>query len=705
MEEAIDLLERALKEVDFFYGEDGPLAKEKKDYIPRESQIEATKEIIKGLIDKSHVIFEGPCGLGKTFTYLTAIGLYAYIMDGNFPKTVVATNGVSLQEQLFYKDVPFIASIFDKYYNIKIEYSLMKGKGNYLCIDKLETIVENTQGFSEPVFKAQYGQKIYSIYKDYIKFKANNSGDKVYNSDTSSLSFVMDYSEQSQVICLKEKECKRKRCSHYSVCMYQRRRAESSMASLVVTNYHMLFIEKRLPMPSLFPCEIIVMDEGHEVPDIYRSTTDKRITQKGIEHAIQETFNIAISYPTVNEIVRSKINNSNILSNVKEFFNQVAMTYYSSGKEDDIIFGMRDLFLANDIFSENLAYSIDSARSVIEGLSDHIEDLAMMLSEEERDDCYKDINSLSDIYNRFEIYSYIIKNTSKIFKDRNLVFWLSIKDMDVAMNIRSVNAGSKIYEQFLSNKNSALCILTSATLATNGNFEYIKKNMGFDLVKENNDRHIVEHIGKSPFDLFSQELWYIPETATSASSDGFVDTMVNQLVDIIEASCGGALCLFTSYKNMNMAYEYVSKNIGINVKIFRQGDLPRLKLLDEFKSDSDSVLFATRSFFTGVDIPGDSLRCVTIDKLPFPQLNDPVMKRLSEINGRDSFYIDSLPAMIITLKQIFGRGVRSTSDKCILAIFDSRIKEASYGTDILKSFSYKKKGAKTIEEVKTFFKQ
>jgi Rad3-related DNA helicase len=115
--------------------------------------------------------------------------------------------------------------------------------------------------------------------------------------------------------------------------MYQRRRAESSMASLVVTNYHMLFIEKRLPAPSLFPCEIIVMDEGHEVPDIYRSTTDKRITQKGIEHAIQETFNIAISYPTVNEIVRSKINNSNILSNVKEFFNQVAMTYYSSGED------------------------------------------------------------------------------------------------------------------------------------------------------------------------------------------------------------------------------------------------------------------------------------------------------------------------------------------------------------------------------------
>jgi ATP-dependent DNA helicase DinG len=285
--------------------------------------------------------------------------------------------------------------------------------------------------------------------------------------------------------------------------------------------------------------------------------------------------------------------------------------------------------------------------------------------------------------------------------DNKIVYWVENKEGKIHIKLKPVSVSDELYENFFS-KRDLSCIVTSATLSVNGNFNYIKEQLGLNRSIEN--KSVSEFIGQSPFDLKSQELWYLPTEiidGDSKNSRAFQELLPKQLIEILEVSKGGVLCLFTSNFNLNYAHSAVSKALP-KMRILKQGNLPRTKLIEQFKDDRDSVLFATRSFFTGVDIPGDSLRCLIIDKFPFPSPGDPVMMKIQKLLGPKTFGKHYIPEMVITLKQAVGRGVRTITDKCVIVILDGRMATANYKGEIFNSFSYEKTGTRNIEDVKKF---
>ena len=242
----------------------------------------------------------------------------------------------------------------------------------------------------------------------------------------------------------------------------------------------------------------------------------------------------------------------------------------------------------------------------------------------------------------------MIYRVDDILQDKNIVMWVEIEKGVVVLGKKSIDVSQTFKRYFLEKEEDGVektCILTSATISVDGNFEYLKNNLGFNLIDKDK---VVEFMGKSPFDLTNQELWYLPKDAVPGNDENFEATMTNQIEKIIKATDGGVLCLFTSNRNLGLCKrELLKKNIGH--KIYAQGDMGRNKLTELFKEDYHSTLLATKSFFTGIDIPGQSLRCIVIDKLPFTSPGDPVNQKLKM---RPNYFARfMLPQMIITLKQ------------------------------------------------------
>jgi ATP-dependent DNA helicase DinG len=298
------------------------------------------------------------------------------------------------------------------------------------------------------------------------------------------------------------------------------------------------------------------------------------------------------------------------------------------------------------------------------------------------------------------------------------VYWLD-KSPDIkekfkpnqrtSISNKPIEVGRDIFSSFLRREDLS-CIFTSATLSTNGNFNFIKAQTG---ICECPPERVWEYIGESPFDLTKQQWWYFPENTVAGNDPKFAESLPLHIEQIVGACEGGALCLFTSVSNMRKTYEIVAPILEAKygIRSFMQYQAPAPVLIDEFKNDVDSVLFATRSFFTGVDVPGYALRCLIIDKLPFPMAGDPMMEKLVQLYGFGGMFENySVPMMLITLKQAVGRGVRSIHDKCVVSILDSRMlktererfsRRSCYKDQFRPTFPWNR-GSQKLDDIKRF---
>ena len=707
--------------VESIFKEDGWIAEWTNEYKVRPSQKAAAEQLIVAMNEDKHGVIEGPCGFGKTYVYLSSAVLKAldnymrYKEDlKNMPKVLIVTNGISLQEQLCNKDLPFMVGkvmsrIAEFEYKMKnphqVTYALFKGRQNFVCPLKFDINQESVKS----MLPASQFEEMKNI--------------RVTNGDLSALTFIPPYEVQELSVCLSQSECKRKKCPMYNECHYIHQKNEAFRSDIIVCNYHMLF--SSIEAPVLPASNLIIWDEAHEATQIFRSfnvenlsefwsiktTNDlKKIVKTGFGLRVAMDFGQEPLFHIKDKEIEEKFTVAfrNTVSAYLVHVSKLCGINLASGFEDtrllldNMLGDEKEKSLRHELL-EYMRSMQDFLNMIVERIGESLEtpDLIPDYEREEMEIC---LETASEMNESLEKRILLLCRKEKELMDYAYYVKKNIrKDGDRALSLERmpVQVGPLIKKLFLDHNQN---IFTSATLSTGGNLNFFKNEVGLDLCESN---QVFEFIGESPFNLQQQELWYLPDICVEGNKPDFEDYFLNTVLTLYNVKKGGMLVLTTSISAMNRTHttirEYLIKT-NSETLLLKQGDMPRGQLIDAFKENGDGILVATKSFFTGIDIPGSALQCLVIDKLPFDSPNDPVTMHLN-CTTSNCFFSYSIPKMIITLKQAVGRGVRSITDKCLVCIADSRIATARYSGTIGRSFNYTKTSTRDLETVDEFFKK
>ncbi len=607
--------------IEKYLGPDGCLSKNIKGFENRSSQVKMAETIMQAIHNDLPAIIEAGTGTGKTFGYLIPLIL-------SKKKSVISTSSKTLQEQIFYKDIP----ILTKALGINIDVLIMKGRKNYLCLHRYNQSVSGS-----------FAKREISIHKA----KLNKWLKKTKFADRSELSWLNDGDPIWDSISSTSEQCLGAKCVHYKDCYLNTLRKEANKSQLIIVNHHLFFADlmvKKEGYNAIFPhFEVAVFDEAHNIEEIATTYFGKRLSTRQLIDLADE--------------VDKEIKKNELL------------------ESDSLKTALIDL----RVEAENIKYIFNSL-DVKGWLSKEIVENIKKIVGEKIKHCLKTIQETE------KIPSHFILRTEKIINlfenilssdDSNICAWYEKRKKSIVLYTSPLDITENMRE-LLYNDAGAL-IFTSATLSTNGNFKYIRSRLG---VPEN----ALEGIYPSHFLFDKQTVMYIAKDLPLPSDPNFSDKISQRIIDILKISSGRALVLFTSYYNMNKTYQSIMGKIPYT--IFKQGDIPKLILLEKFKKDTHSVLLATKSFWQGVDFPGETLTSLIIDKLPFDSPGEPLVasriNSIKECKG-NPFFEYQLPSAIISLKQGLGRLIRKSNDIGVLSILDKRMKTAPYHKVIIRS--------------------
>jgi ATP-dependent DNA helicase DinG len=620
-----------------YFGPGGLLEQKSRDYEIRTGQIEMAEAVDRAIRDKRHLSIEAPCGIGKTYAYLIPAIEHAIATDS---RVIVCTANIALQEQIVEKDLPGLAKIMPR----KFTWALIKGINNYLCLDRLK----ETQG---ELMHVSFDRKELRHFQ-----KIEAWADETKTGDLSDLDFEPADPVWNRVNGVSEL-CNGSQCRFYEECFAMDARRRLRGAQVIVTNYHLFFAHLRVKsfgagdviLPS---ASTIICDEAHDMADIARDFFGMRLTP----------FSITMLIRGANHLRKGGIGERLRLAS-RAFFGRVRDA------------GERRLRKANWVDPGDLLQAIGDYQLVLKDAKTQTED------EEELDKIAK-FGGAADHY---------VQTLTKFIRldDSNCVYWAEKDERTSRLFARVIDVSEILREQLF--KSTSTVILTSATLTANGEFGFLRRETGAD--------NATELQVASPFNHQEQEILVVPRMKSQPNDPAFPQEMSGHINRIVKFLGGRTMCLFTSYKNLQLCAD-AAESTG--VKILRQGDQPRSKLLKEFRRDEGTALFATSSFWQGVDIPGEALSCLVIDKIPFMNPGDPLLEALQE-RDTQSFANYSLPKAILDLRQGFGRLIRRRSDRGVVVIFDTRLFTKSYGTEVLSSLP----GCRVVrdlDELEKFFK-
>jgi len=616
--------------VDDIFGERGMLAQSHPGYEFRRSQLEMARIADEAFRVKQHALIEAGTGTGKTLAYLIPA-----IRSGR--RVVVSTATKSLQEQLFNKDIPFL----QKHFAPKLKVALMKGRNNFLCRAKVHQMGDQAslRGMDEVDW--------FSQIKDWEK--VTETGDR------SELTFLPDDADLWNRIDARRDLCTGQKCAEFKTCFIRAMKQRSQEADIVIVNHHLFFADLAIRQDdfgSILPeYSAVVFDEAHEIEDVASDYFGRQISSYRFEELARDTENVLrmlqIGAPSLRRLL------ARLRERSRSFFEQFPE------REGRFPFepAQKKSFLEQhtEAYDEICAAAkrIETELSAMNPKPEEIVTMARRASELRRE-----LEFLLESEEKTHVYWY---------ERRGRGVFVAATPIDVSELLRE-----KLFGQF------DTVILTSATLAVGGRFDYVKQRLGVNPAKES----VLAH----EFDFREQAILYIPRSMPDVRSPSFSASAADEIVRVLEISEGRAFCLFTSYAQMKDVYERVSGRVGFPMLL--QGTAPRSVLLDRFRSTPNAVLFATASFWQGVDVPGSQLSCVIIDKLPFAVPSDPIVaarvRRLQE-DSRNAFGEYQVPEAVLALKQGFGRLIRSKTDRGILAILDNRIQRMQYGRIFLES--------------------
>jgi ATP-dependent DNA helicase DinG len=657
------------------FGPGGLIAQHHPNYEYRPGQVEMAEAVQNVLADGGIALVEAGTGTGKTLAYLIPA-----LAAGR--RVIVSTATKNLQEQLHKKDIPFLQKIIPR----DFKATCMKGRSNYVCLHRLKKTSEL------PILE---GLEDIDYFDEVRKWAAKTeTGDRAELTDLpEALSFWPEIDARAE-ICLGQK------CPDFEECFITRMRRQALDSDVVIVNHHLFFADLALrggDYGAVLPdYSTIIFDEAHELEDVAASYFGTSVSSFRTTDLIRDAQKLVISEPEqASELTRA-------LARLAQRADVFWLSVRGAGANDNLA----DASVTGQAGENDSARrrqtsyrgrrdrgtSLDSRRAIDssyfvrvdrEGnetatptgeaaiaLSNALARLVSALSvvqdpPPELDNIARRVQSL-----KFDL-EFIVTADAPDF-----VYWLETRGRGIFLHATPIDVSGILEEKLFAEIHSA--VLTSATMTAGRSFGFIKGRLGIS--------HARELIVQSHFDFANQSVLYLPKRMPDPRAHEFVDASVEEIVQILEATHGRAFVLFTSVAAMRETYERV--RYRVDFPTFIQGEGSKGGLLERFRTTEGAVLFATSSFWQGVDVQGEALSCVIIAKLPFAVPSDPIVaarqKHIDE-QGGNSFYEYSVPQAAITLKQGLGRLIRSTTDRGVLSILDPRLNTKSYGRVFLES--------------------
>jgi ATP-dependent DNA helicase DinG len=632
--------------LEIIFGPNGWLARHHPAYEFRRGQLEMAEAVESAIENRQHLIVEAGTGTGKTLAYLVPI-----IRSGQ--RVVISTGTKNLQEQVFFKDIPFLKKLFPD-----IRATLMKGRQNYLCRQKLYDIEK------QPVLSGMEELDLYVQIREWEK--------RTQTGDRAELEHLPDTSELWPRIDARSESCTGQKCPEFERCFVTWMHQRAAESDIIIVNHHLFFADlalRQMEYASLLPdYAAIIFDEAHEIEDVATQYFGLQVSNYRIEELARDT----------EATLRVKgLKSTETFAALAELRRRSELFFeLFPAKEGRTAFDQRQDFL-------------EVHRGVYSALLNALVRLATeLLRLKERPE---EVNNLArradDLRKAFEV---VLES-----QERNFVYWWERRGRGVFLEVSPIDVSALLRERLLDKVDTV--VFTSATLAVGGNFDFLKRRLGVAKGKE--------RILDSHFDFAHQALLYTPAHLPDPREPDFARLASEEILQILKATRGRAFVLFTSHQQMREVYERLRRRLRYPMLL--QGSAPRTALLDRFRKTPHAVLFATSSFWQGVDVQGQQLSAVIIDRLPFTVPTDPVVAaRIRMINedGGNAFTDYQTPEAVISLKQGFGRLIRSELDRGVLAILDHRIVRKPYGRVFFESLpGYRR--TDRMDDVKAFMRE
>lgn len=628
------------------FSSEGTLSQNIHGFRPRDAQLEMAQAVGRAVKFAKSAVIEAGTGTGKTFAYLVPA-----LLSGK--KTIISTGSKNLQDQLFNRDLPTI----QKALKYKGKVALLKGRANYLCLERLDQVIA----------MGVVGDK--SVLADLAKVRKWHTGTK-----TGDLSECITIAEDSPILpqlVSTAESCLGSDCPNYKECYVVQARRKALEADVVVVNHHLFCADmavKETGFGELIPdAELIIFDEAHQLPDIASQYFGQSLTSRQLFDICKDS----------NIVYRTELKDLAQLGKASDHLQKVVQDFR--------------LLLGDGNKRGNLREILQDPK-VVEGFAKLNENIDF-LSEVVKKSLGRS-ETLDKIFERLAE----VKAQLKRLGDTSVVgycYWYEINGRSFGLHITPLTVADKFGEQMRANQVG--WIFTSATLEVGGKFDHFCQRLGI----ENAEQMVLQ----SPFDYARQSLLCVPRYLPDTNKSHTLTELGQLLKPVIEANNGRCFLLCTSYFMMRGLADFLREQSSLSVLL--QGETSKSRLLEKFVAEPNSVLVATQSFWEGIDVRGDALSLVIIDKLPFTAPDEPLLKARMEdckLQGGDPFNDIQIPEAVITLKQGVGRLIRDVTDRGAVIICDSRLVMRQYGSTFLKSLPPSKR-TRDLAKVLTFLKE
>ena len=625
-------------EIDRLFGAGGPLSPAVGGFRPRRAQTEMAKAIAAAIDDRGTLMAEAGTGTGKTFAYLVP----ALLWGG---KTIVSTGTKNLQDQLFLRDIPTVRAALQA----PVSVALLKGRGNYLCHYHLERTLQNGRMTS---------REDIGYLREISRFlKMTTSGDKA------ELARVPENATIWNLVTSTRDNCMGAECQYYQDCFVMKARKEAQQADVVVVNHHLFFADVALKdtgVAELLPsANTIIFDEAHQLPDTATLFFGDTFSTSQVLELCRDVLAEGLSH------ARDGAEWGKVVTVVEKAARDLRLTF----PQDIVRLSLPQIAPSSEFFPalEKLKDELDGMLATLETQAARAETL-----EQCRTRGLELAQALKD---------WKFDPKAKVGKGEEAVYWVEAYTSSLQLHKTPLSIAPIFNGQREGVPRS--WIFTSATLAVKNDFKHFAEQMG--LTGE------PARTWPSPFDYEQQGILYVPQGLPDPNAMGYTDAVLDAALPIIEASGGRAFLLCTTLRAVKRAAERLRDEFekrGLPYPLFVQGDKGRTELLDQFRKSGNGVLIGSQSFWEGVDVRGEALSLVIIDKMPFAPPDDPVLAARIEVmekQGLNGFMNHTLPEAIINLKQGAGRLIRDEGDRGVLMLCDPRVITKPYGRRVWQS--------------------